>query len=994
MPDDFKLLKKALYGGSCCKCGQTVAVGSPARWSPSTKLLACEACRNQPVVGEDPWVKLVRYLKRCVALEAADSLVEYSNTKRWATVESDFDAFYKGSSLLVPPSDNLARIAGQLQSDESLQYGWPTVVLADRKGVVRVAPLFSVELEASSEGSYVAADEFGLNDSLLSDTNFAPEDIDALRRAFDSASGRISSCLEEVCVIVGTAVGAGSTDANAMKASHTVRQARGLYNQAIAVRSQNSMITRSLTQELDELERKTDWRETAASQLVLGLTANAIDKAPDFASPLSLSDSQEQALRALSQSSLTVVTGPPGTGKSQLVVAATATAWLNGESTLLASTNNAAVDVAVQRAHETHKGLLIRTGNKEQRDQLAARVSHLLKDASAREHSNIDLARLRAELSRAERGRSGLHQKLDELRGYEAKLEQLVCTGQELEQSLWPEGRAASVTAEIVLEAARKASRVSLFRRRKKRKLLARFAVDPSQAFGDLAAWSQATTDFELLKPKLKRLEDDIGDPAKAVESADSQWREASAAATVATVQSAIKAKRAAVSALGATRSGGPGLAGVMRSALGGARGWACTALSMKPNFPLEPGLFDQVIIDEAAQCTLAAALPLAYRAKRLVVVGDPNQLTPIIKLDTRTLSDAATSVGLDPVSLASRGQDFGTGSAFLAFAAVVGQKNVHLLDEHYRCHPAIARWFNKSFYGGMLTVLTDVQRMTSGDRGLVWVDVASRAEKGTRGSCRNRAEAEAVIEQLSVLMTRGLGVGVVTPFAAQAELIRDLAFARFGAEALHAVDFAASTAHRFQGGERDIMIFSAVVAPGIVPRSASWIEDQRNLLNVAASRAKQSLIVVGHPTASEEFNVPTLESLRCAAMEGLEGVGASWKVHSDSERRLLDAMIDAGLAPIVKPVEEGYELDFALIVDGLRLNVEVDGVHHVDARGRQRRQDVARDAVLAGLGWRVVRVPAWRCLSEAGTVASELRAKMASNAHESQALPVCEPRL
>ena len=45
-------------------------------------------------------------------------------------------------------------------------------------------------------------------------------------------------------------------------------------------------------------------------------------------------------------------------------------------------------------------------------------------------------------------------------------------------------------------------------------------------------------------------------------------------------------------------------------------RGWACTALTAHSNFPLESGLFDLVIVDEASQCSLAAVLPLAYRAK------------------------------------------------------------------------------------------------------------------------------------------------------------------------------------------------------------------------------------------------------------------------------------------------------------------------------------------------------------------------------------------
>ena len=62
-------------------------------------------------------------------------------------------------------------------------------------------------------------------------------------------------------------------------------------------------------------------------------------------------------------------------------------------------------------------------------------------------------------------------------------------------------------------------------------------------------------------------------------------------------------------------------------------------------------------------------------------------------------------------------------------------------------------------------------------------------------------------------------------------------------------------------------------------------------------------------------------------------------------------------LRPYAKLNVEGYELDFALMERGIRLNVEVDGDQHLDVRGRQRRQDVARDRVLSDIGWTVLRI-------------------------------------
>ena len=80
------------------------------------------------------------------------------------------------------------------------------------------------------------------------------------------------------------------------------------------------------------------------------------------------------------------------------------------------------------------------------------------------------------------------------------------------------------------------------------------------------------------------------------------------------------------------------------------------------------------------------------------------------------------------------------------------------------------------------------------------------------------------------------------------------------------------------------------------------------------------------------------------------------------------------GLMPLAKLNVEGYELDFALMEQGIKLNVEVDGDQHLDARGHQRRQDLARDRVLSNLGWTVLRVPAWRCHQEIDVVIHEIR--------------------
>ena len=63
---------------------------------------------------------------------------------------------------------------------------------------------------------------------------------------------------------------------------------------------------------------------------------------------------------------------------------------------------------------------------------------------------------------------------------------------------------------------------------------------------------------------------------------------------------------------------------------------WAVTSLSAKGRIPFQPGMFDLVVIDEASQCDMASVLPMLYRAKRAVIIGDPKQLLHISTISSK----------------------------------------------------------------------------------------------------------------------------------------------------------------------------------------------------------------------------------------------------------------------------------------------------------------------------------------------------------------------
>jgi hypothetical protein len=74
---------------------------------------------------------------------------------------------------------------------------------------------------------------------------------------------------------------------------------------------------------------------------------------------------------------------------------------------------------------------------------------------------------------------------------------------------------------------------------------------------------------------------------------------------------------------------------------------WVTTATSAR-SIPILPGLFDLLVIDDATQCTLTSMLPLIFRAKRLVVIGDPEQLTSTESVDVQAERTLAARLGVE----------------------------------------------------------------------------------------------------------------------------------------------------------------------------------------------------------------------------------------------------------------------------------------------------------------------------------------------------------
>ncbi|MBM4424071.1 MAG: DUF2075 domain-containing protein [Chloroflexi bacterium] len=282
---------------------------------------------------------------------------------------------------------------------------------------------------------------------------------------------------------------------------------------------------------------------------------------------------------------------------------------------------------------------------------------------------------------------------------------------------------------------------------------------------------------------------------------------------------------------------------------------WATTNLAAKSNLPLTPDLFDVVILDEASQSDIPSALPLLYRAKRVVIVGDPNQLRHVATLYPEADREAVAKFEIAPEVFSYREV-----SLFdLAQRSAGNRPGTLLLKEHYRSDPRIVNFSNDEFYARELIIRTDMQRIGIPNEflekgsGMFWLKIGGAVEYPAGGSLCNRAEL-AIIQTLVPRLLEALdhydmssaSLGIVTPYREQERLLRSwLMDNSYGGMRL-TDRIMAGTAHKFQGDEKHLMIFSPVLSKGMTDGSLKWLNGTQNLLNVAITRARATLIIVG----------------------------------------------------------------------------------------------------------------------------------------------------
>ncbi len=253
---------------------------------------------------------------------------------------------------------------------------------------------------------------------------------------------------------------------------------------------------------------------------------------------------------------------------------------------------------------------------------------------------------------------------------------------------------------------------------------------------------------------------------------------------------------------------------------------------------------FDNLIVDEASMMAMPSLLALGHKiSKRLIFVGDFQQLSPIALVKDHTLMDSVFE--LSEININN-----------------TDHPALHQLLHQRRSNEKIVGLINKTFYAGKLIPSAKeshniIQSDPYPGKIIALDGVKNGAVRFTKGGTRqNTVFAESVIALLDEYAKdkrATFSIGVITPYRGQASLLRALMFGqKYPIEFENRVKI--GTIHTFQGSECDVIIYDMVDCPRLESGRSLQIGkiyaagDGERLVNVAVSRARHKLIVVCDP--------------------------------------------------------------------------------------------------------------------------------------------------
>lgn len=858
-------------------------------------------------------------------------------------------------------SEALVRREGH---ENALALGWP-IAVGRRTGVPTFQPVGMFAATWTREGNMlvlrVDADDVLVNPDWVRDAaRSSGWKRDALADLFLTEDGvglRSLDFVDKVRVAVASQIRGRIVGEDL--ASQLDGSAQGIYDSAAIFLPTDSSFTAGAARDLDAIA---SWPRERIARTALGIALGIDTKADLHPIPaidgVPLNREQLRAVQGACEAQLTVVTGPPGTGKSQAIVSMAASVLAAGGSVLVASKNHQALDAVEERINRLapNAPFAVRTLNP--RDDKDISFSDAFKDLISNESNTRsaavdELALL--ELQTAARNRKEAVAVNDRISGLECRIAEVVerielreAKGRE-DKEAEPANASSSGALLRLLQWLQ-----SVFNRRNGMAVVSDEPNLLGMGIGELRK-TLAT---------LRSARDAITSAGDPIEIGD-EIRERTekllpAILSGRTYLSDERRREIAESYDDWQFNGGKGHppADLSRALNSHRPLWLASILGTPRRIPLDDGLFDLVIFDEASQCDIATAIPLFARAKRAVVVGDDRQLSFIPQLGQAQDRNLMQAQGLP---LSKMGRFAQSQRSLFDFASRVAGAQRVTLRHQYRSAGPIVDYISKNFYGGQLHTSYDPDslKVPKGAKpGLAWEDVPAPAiaQKGNV----NPAEVTAIARHLRKLLVDDEyagSIGVITPFRAQVAALETAIKAQIDEPKRIACELKVGTVDGFQGQERDLILFSPCVGPRSPQSGLTFFQRDTRRLNVAISRARAIAMVFGDLEFARSGNSKPLRRLAAMATEprakGGEGV-----FDSDWERKVFHALKARGLNPHPQHEIAGRRLDFALFGENrVKLDLEVDGRKwHESPDGRRKTSDLWRDHQLKSLGWRVRR--------------------------------------
>jgi len=732
-----------------------------------------------------------------------------------------------------------------------------------------------------------------------------------------------------------------------------------------------------------------------------------LDEAPLMAA-VELSLAQQRVIRQARTRPLTLVIGPPGTGKSFTTAQVVLDAVARGQSVLISSKMNKAVDVVIDKLqpHLGSQTFVLRGGDRNHRDEMRNWLSGLLTNTGPQ---GMPQQARPGEIAMLE----------DRLRTADAQLEHLnreIAAVLTLERD-WTLGKAAYDSIEAPIHAGIAAGQIG------PDELLSRYeeAQRLNSSTAPLVAWAAhrrgqqqmlAICDALDLPIDQSDLIPVIAERERARITLDATTRALEGHGDLNTLYTAyararddrgklvaellgVRRRDALAQALRNDRRALTAFATALNAKTDAAQDaifrqmdfrallrtfpiWAVTNQHVAEFLPLLPELFDLVIIDEASQCDIASALPLLYRGHHAIVCGDPKQLRHLSFLREDRQRGIATQHGLTAIE---REQwNYRTHSLLDAVnQALPTQDDVILLDEHYRSLPQIIEFSNRKFYGGSLRVMSR-RPDTIGLRSLELKKINGKRRK----EGYNVEEVEAIIKEIEKIAKaeqkrdprNKSSIGVLSPFRDQVNYLNKQLASRIKPRTLQDHQVEVGTAHTYQGEERDIMLISFAVDSGSHGSTIAYLNHE-DLFNVAVTRARMRQVIY---SSLDMKGLPPgyliTEYLQYATESLDDEVHPIHIVTTGFINDLGTALSAGGYTVYYDYPVAGFDIPLvATHSTGATIAIECDGMP--DAAALPDDIDpVAHQAILERAGWQVHRI-AYRhwlsdragCLAEIGAI-------------------------